>query len=173
MNTFTTAIALAALLRLPLPAASLASPEFLTHTTVRVEDAAAESLIEYERDFQRRMEGERILATARQFIGVPYVFGGTSPYGFDCSGFTMETFAKHGIQLPRCADDQFYQGKPVRELIPGDLVFFTTYLPGPSHVGIYVGHDKFIHASCSHGVTISSLKEDYYATRYLGARSYL
>jgi cell wall-associated NlpC family hydrolase len=107
---------------------------------------------------------------AMRFIGTPYVFGGTSPSGFDCSGYTQHVFAMLGIAIPRTADSQFYAGHPtIGGIQPGDLVFFQTYLPGPSHVGIYIGGGRFIHSS-SHGVRISALRESYWASRYLGAK---
>lgn len=114
----------------------------------------------------------RIISTAMQYIGVPYVFGGTSPYGFDCSGYVQYVFAHAGISLPRTADAQYEVGTPISttDLMPGDAVFFTTYTYGASHVGIYVGDGNFIHASSSRGVTISSLSSAYYSTHYIGAR---
>ena len=117
---------------------------------------------------------EDIVVYAKQFQGVPYKWGGTSPSGFDCSGFLTYVFKHFGIQLPRTAADQFAQGEKVssNELVPGDNVYFTTYKPGASHAGIYVGDRKFIHAG-SNGVTISSLDQSYYKQRYLGARRYL
>ena len=117
-----------------------------------------------------------ILKTAMSYKGVKYRFGGATPAGFDCSGFVMYVFNKHGIKLPRTADIQFTVGKPIKnkkELKPGDLVFFETYEKGASHVGIYQGNDKFVHASSSRGVTLSGLSEEYYAKRYLGARRVL
>jgi cell wall-associated NlpC family hydrolase len=113
-----------------------------------------------------------IIALARHFMGVPYVWGGTTPGGFDCSGFTMRIFALNGVHLQRTADCQYYQGTPVKDPSPGDLVFFSTYLPGPSHVGIYLGGNQFIHASSRHGVTVSSLSEPFFAKKYIGARRY-
>lgn len=107
---------------------------------------------------------------ALHFIGTPYVFGGTSSSGFDCSGFVQHVFAMLGMSIPRTADAQFYAGKKITgKMRAGDLVFFQTYLPGPSHVGIYLGHGKFVHAS-SHGVMVSSLNESYWANRYIGAK---
>jgi len=108
---------------------------------------------------------------AMRFLGVPYAFGGTSGYGFDCSGFTQHVFAMMGVRLPRMADEQYYagksfQGQPKR----GDLVFFHTYAAGVSHVGISLGDGKFIHASSSHGVMVSSLHDSYWGPRYLGAK---
>jgi cell wall-associated NlpC family hydrolase len=108
---------------------------------------------------------------AMRFLGVPYAFGGTSGYGFDCSGFTQHVFAMMGVRLPRMADEQYYAGKSfVGQPRRGDLVFFHTYASGVSHVGISLGDGKFIHASSSHGVMVSSLHDSYWGPRYLGAK---
>ena len=117
----------------------------------------------------------RIVSAAMDYMGVPYVFGGTTPYGFDCSGYVQYVFANAGISLPRTADVQYEEGTPIStsELVAGDLVFFSTYTYGASHVGIYLGDNQFIHASSSCGVTISSLGEAYYSSRYIGARRIL
>lgn len=110
---------------------------------------------------------------ALRFLGVPYVFGGTSSSGFDCSGYVQHVFAMLGIHIPRTADAQFYAGKPaVGGPRPGDLVFFQTYLPGPSHVGIYLGNGQFVNAT-SHGVMVSNLSDSYWASRYIGAKRYV
>lgn len=114
----------------------------------------------------------RITSFAHQMEGVPYVFGGTSAYGVDCSGFTQRIFSLAGISLRRMADEQYAQGRPVSPPQAGDLVFFSTYLPGPSHVGIYLGNRLFIHASSSRGVIVSSLEEEYYRPRFIGARRF-
>ncbi len=113
-----------------------------------------------------------VIATAKNYMGVPYVWGGESPRGFDCSGFTQYVLKKNGISIPRVTSDQYDTGKSVSKsnLKVGDLVFFTTYKAGPSHVGFYIGSGKFIHASSSKGVTISSLDSSYYSSRYIGAR---
>ncbi len=113
---------------------------------------------------------QELTKSALKFLGVPYVFGGTSPSGFDCSGYVQHVFAMLGINIPRTADAQYYYGKKILGgMRPGDLVFFQTYEPGPSHVGIYLGHGRFVHAS-SHGVMISSLSNSYWAARYIGAK---
>lgn len=112
--------------------------------------------------------------SALRFLGTPYVFGGTSTSGFDCSGYTQHVFAMLGVSLPRTADAQYYAGRATRGgLRPGDLVFFQTYEPGPSHVGIYLGNGEFAHASSSHGVMVSHLSDSYWASRYLGAKRLL
>jgi cell wall-associated NlpC family hydrolase len=108
---------------------------------------------------------------AMRFLGVRYSFGGTSSYGFDCSGYTQHVFGMMGVHLPRMADEQFYAGKRFAgEPKAGDLVFFHTYAPGVSHVGISLGGDRFVHASSSHGVTVSSLHDSYWGPRYVGAK---
>ena len=108
---------------------------------------------------------------AMRFLGVRYSFGGTSPTGFDCSGYVQHVFAMMGVHLPRMADEQYYAGKSFAgEPKLGDLVFFHTYAPGVSHVGISLGGDKFVHASSSHGVMVSSLHDSYWNVRYLGAK---
>lgn len=114
----------------------------------------------------------RILAMAARFQGVPYLWGGTTPDGFDCSGYTQYVFAQNGISLPRTADAQFEVGLPVTrsQLQPGDLVFFTTYEPGASHNGIYLGDGRFISASSSRGVAVDRLDSSYWGQRYIGAR---
>ena len=118
--------------------------------------------------------GEAIVAKAKEYLGVPYVWGGSSPSGFDCSGFTQYVMRACGYSIYRTATDQLENGYAVSysDLQPGDLVFFertyNTDAPA-SHVGIYVGGGEFIHAGGSY-VKISSLSSDYYASRYVGAR---
>jgi cell wall-associated NlpC family hydrolase len=110
---------------------------------------------------------------ALRFLGTPYVFGGTTASGFDCSGFVQHVFAMLGMSLPRTADAQYYAGSRIKGgMKTGDLVFFQTYEPGPSHVGIYLGNGKFVHAS-SHGVMVSNLSDSYWSSRYLGAKRFI
>lgn len=115
-----------------------------------------------------------VVDTARRFIGVPYVYGGSSPAkGFDCSGFVQYVFSLHGIKLPRTADAQARSGQMVETPAPGDLVCFAENNGYVSHVGIYIGNNSFIHANRGQGVTITSLSENWYRTRYAGARRVL
>ncbi|HOK53832.1 MAG TPA: NlpC/P60 family protein [Armatimonadota bacterium] len=117
-----------------------------------------------------------VVRTALAFRGAKYVRGGTGARGFDCSGFTRHVFAKYGVNLPHSSKAQASCGKHVdkKDLQPGDLVFFATYRSSISHVGIYIGDNKFIHASTPRtGVIVSSLGEQYYAKRYRGARRVL
>lgn len=108
---------------------------------------------------------------ALRYLGTPFVWGGATPSGFDCSGFVQHVFEQAGILLPRTADYQYAAIRHMPEpLRPGDLVFFQTYAPGASHVGIYLGGGEFIHSSRPY-VHISNLSDPYYATRYLGAAS--
>ncbi len=113
----------------------------------------------------------RIIRAGYSVLGAPYVFGGTSPYGFDCSGFIQYAFRAAGVSLPRTADDQFDFGRRVslKNIRVGDLVFYTTYEPGPSHVGIYLGNGKFLHTGSSTGVAVADAFTGYWGARYYGA----
>ncbi len=114
-----------------------------------------------------------MISIAQGYIGSPYVYGGTSAAGFDCSGFTQRVFSDGGSSLPRTTGGQFNVGASVSKdnLQPGDLVFFNTNGKNVSHVGIYIGSTNFIHASTSKGVMISSIYDPHYwGSRYIGAR---
>ncbi len=117
--------------------------------------------------------GQKIVNQAEKYLGVPYVWGGTTTKGFDCSGFTQYVFKEMGYSLKRTAAQQLTNGTAVTgELKPGDLVFFkNTYKTNKaaSHVGIYIGNNMFLHAGGSK-VQITSLDHEYYAPRYIGAR---
>jgi cell wall-associated NlpC family hydrolase len=114
-----------------------------------------------------------LLHNALAYVGVPFIMGGTSPSGFDCSGFTQFAFASIGIHVPRTADLQFYGGRPISgDPLPGDLVFFQTYEYGPSHVGLYLGGGQFVNA-IGKDVHVESFDSSYFRSRYLGARRYL
>ena len=118
-----------------------------------------------------RSASSELVNNALSLQGVPYVYGGTSTKGFDCSGYTQYVFKGSGSSLPRTSYEQYKSGASVtrENLEMGDLVFFTTYSAGASHVGIYIGGGSFIHASNS-GVRKTTLSDSYYADRYVGAR---
>lgn len=114
------------------------------------------------------------IGIARNLLGSPVVWGGASPAeGFDCSGLVQYVFRQAGINLPRTADLQFLVGRTISPsaLRPGDLVYYTTYEPGASHVGIYIGAEKFIHTSYSKGVVaIADINDPYFVQRFYGAK---
>lgn len=116
---------------------------------------------------------ERLVRIAQKMLDIPYRFGGSSFLGIDCSGYVQKVFGLMDIMLPRTAREQFGRGKRVRkdELSTGDLVFFRTYAKFPSHVGIYLGDNRFIHASSTERkVTIDRLDAPYFIKRFIGAR---
>ncbi|MDX6413691.1 MAG: peptidoglycan DL-endopeptidase CwlO [Gaiellaceae bacterium] len=143
------------LLLLLLCALALAAPAFAAHS--RAEPADVD-------------EGTQIARFAKTFVGVPYVYGGSSPRtGFDCSGLVAYVYRHFGVSLPHYTVAQFGRGRGVGRwaLHPGDLVFFN----GLGHVGIYVGHGKFVHAPhTGTRVRVASLGEGWYRSTYDGAR---
>ncbi|MGC9286827.1 MAG: C40 family peptidase [Hydrogenobaculum sp.] len=116
---------------------------------------------------------QKLIEIAKQYLGTPYRFGGTSRYGIDCSGFTMKVFDKLGIKLPRTASEQAHVGKLAINLKPGDLLFFKTYRKHhPGHVGIYIGHGLMIDASSAYGkVVIEPINQPYFKKHFLFAKS--
>jgi cell wall-associated NlpC family hydrolase len=114
-----------------------------------------------------------LIQTAMDFLGAPYRNGGSDPSGFDCSGLVQWVFARHGTMLPREAKDQYRVGRAVdlRDVQPGDLIFFETVSRGASHVGMVIGEGRFIHAPSSNGVVrIEPYTANYWIRRYVGAR---
>ena len=119
--------------------------------------------------------GSALLATSARYVGVRYRWGGMSPRGFDCSGFIGYVMRAVGVSVPRTTGAMWSTGRAVERsrLQVGDIVFFTTTRPGPSHAGIYIGNNQFIHASSGFGrVTVTSMDYRYYRPRYLGARRF-
>ncbi|MCX7921921.1 MAG: SH3 domain-containing protein [Clostridia bacterium] len=150
-------------------------------TSRSVENVVTQTAPEKDVDESKPSADEsQIVSYAKKFLGVKYVYGGSSPKGFDCSGFVLYVYDKFGINLNRVAADQAKQGTRIKkaELKPGDLVFFDTngghnYI---NHVGMYIGNGKFIHASSgrsTHRVTISDLTDGFYANAYMTARRFV
>src|SRR5262245_853584 len=114
-----------------------------------------------------------LVGTALSLRGTPYRNGGSDPSGFDCSGFTQYVFAQYGVALPGEAREHYRVGKSVQPdgLVAGLIIFFSTTDPGPSHVGIAIGGDEFVHAPSTAGVVrVEHLSSSYWSPRYLGAR---
>lgn len=134
-----------------------------------------QSLIESQTSFLAR--AQELTDFAKSFLGTKYSYGGISPFGFDCSGYTMFIYSKFGYKLPHNALSQMRLGEAVnrQELALGDLVFFSTKRTSTiNHVGIYLDEGDFIHASSGSGrIRISSMEESYYSRRYRGARRIL
>lgn len=143
----------------------------------------SESLRKLDSKFDGNLSGsmKSILKDAERYLGTPYKFGGNTSSGFDCSGLTTKVFDENGLKLPRRSSDQANTGKNIdlEEAKPGDLLFFATAGGSKvSHVGIVHtiendGEVKFIHASTSKGVIISSLNEKYWNKAYLHAQRVL
>jgi cell wall-associated NlpC family hydrolase len=121
-----------------------------------------------------RTAADALVETALSFRGIPYVFGGEDPQtGFDCSGLVQFVFARHAVDVPRTVADQFRVGLPVTlaNLRAADLVFFSTTGPGPTHVGIAVSRDGFVHAPTTNGVVrVEPVDSTYWHDRFVGAR---
>ncbi|SFK24358.1 peptidoglycan endopeptidase LytE [Halobacillus dabanensis] len=115
-----------------------------------------------------------LIQEAKKHIGTPYRWAGTSPAGFDCSGFLQYVYAQEGVSIPRTvasiyADSRMSSVSGSNRQV-GDIVFFETYKPGASHAGIYVGDNQFIHTGSTNGVEISSLSSNYWSQRYIGTK---
>ena len=146
----------------------------ISHTTQRSEEDA-KILQQAHTNTDISTSQRKVLMTAEEWLGTPYVYGGTSRSGTDCSGFVRNVFKEIDIRLPRTSQEQSDQGTSVgtANIQPGDLLFFNTTGNGVSHVGIAIGDRKFIHASTSRGVIVSSLEEKYYDEHFLFAKRVL
>jgi len=116
---------------------------------------------------------DKIISTARNYIGVPHCMGGTTMKCMDCSGLLVTVFGRHGIRLPHNSEEQARYGKIIYaadQLIKGDLVFFIRSYKTNSfitHSGIYIGNNKFIHTSSTKGVTITSLSDPWWKEKFI------
>lgn len=116
---------------------------------------------------------DELKETAQQYLNIPYLWGGTTTSGFDCSGYVIKVFSDLGIDLPRTTSLLYEVGEsvPKDQLQPGDLVFFNTLGNGVSHVGIYYGNGQFIHSQSNLGVSMTDLDDPkYWGARYIGAK---
>lgn len=159
--------------RLQLINKDLLNEQELTDTLAELTDLESERPVDLAKTLEANQEISNLKKSAYSFLGARYRFGGSSRSALDCSSFTQQVFREQSVKLPRTAREQFYVGDEVMrgDLKKGDLVFFQTYARFPSHVGIYLGNRKMIHASSrEHRVVISSMDTPYYLSRYLGAR---
>jgi cell wall-associated NlpC family hydrolase len=158
----------------PAPTGAAAAPEASIPPAVDQVGSEPEQVLVARATRDDSTNNEDLIREALRNRGVPYVWGGASRGGFDCSGFVRYVFQKQrGIKLPHSASGQARLGTPVGrdELQPGDLVFFSTYRRGISHVGIFIGDDRFVHAASSgSNVRIDSLSSRYFRTRLRAAR---
>lgn len=160
--------------RLKLVNRDLLNEEEFTNTLAELTDLDTDTPVDLAKNLEKNATGfSSLQKSAYSFLGARYRFGGNSRNALDCSSFTQQVFREQNVSLPRTAREQFRVGMvvPTGDLRRGDLVFFRTYAPFPSHVGIYLGNRKMIHASSSdRRVVISSMDTPYYLSRYLGAR---
>lgn len=159
--------------RLQLINKDLLNEQELTDTLAELTDINADSPVDLAKNLKASQADSSLKQSAYSFLGARYRFGGTNRSALDCSSFTQQVFREQNVKLPRTAREQFYVGNEVTrgDLKKGDLVFFQTYANFPSHVGIYLGNRKMIHASSrEHRVVISTMDTPYYLSRYLGAR---
>ena len=160
--------------RLQLVSRDLLNEQEFSDTLAELTDINGERTVDLAKSLEDNSAGvNKIKKSAYSFLGARYRFGGSSRNALDCSSFTQQVFREQKVNLPRTAREQFYVGNEVMrgDLKKGDLVFFQTYARFPSHVGIYLGNRKMIHASSrDRRVVISSMDTPYYTSRFLGAR---
>lgn len=160
--------------RLQLISKDLLNEREFTETLAELTDIDADRPVDLAKNLEDNSQAiSSLKKTAYSFLGARYRFGGSSRNALDCSSFVQQVFREQKVSLPRTAREQFNVGSEVvrGDLKRGDLVFFQTYARFPSHVGIYLGNRKMIHASSrDRRVVISSMDTPYYLSRYLGAR---
>lgn len=141
-----------------------------TLKAIQAEDVIPNHPVKIKKTKEVETAGTGLISQAKKHIGTPYKWGGTTPNGFDCSGFIKYVFKSKGYNIPRTVNEMWNFSTNVSKRSIGDLVFFETYKPGPSHAGIYIGNGRFIHAGSSNGVKISDLNHSYWKKRYIGSR---
>lgn len=143
-------------------------------TSIRptLQQSGADEIAKAQTQDQTQQHLQRGLAIARDLVGAPYQYGGASPRGFDCSGLVYYAYREAGVSVPRTTKEQYRQSRrlDLSEVRPGDLVFFAISRDKPSHVGIYAGGGRFIHApSTGKPVGYASLHDPYWNERLIGA----
>lgn len=159
--------------RLQLINKDLLNEQEMAESLAELTDLESDQPVDLAKTLENNQSISSLKKSAYSFLGARYRFGGTSRSALDCSSFTQQVFREQSVKLPRTAREQFSVGSEVMrgDLKKGDLVFFQTYANFPSHVGIYLGNRKMIHASSrEHRVVISTMDTPYYLSRYLGAR---
>ncbi|MDD2581853.1 MAG: NlpC/P60 family protein [Desulfuromonadaceae bacterium] len=159
--------------RLQLVNKDLLNEQEISDTLAELTDLESDQPVDLAKTLEAKQATTSLKKSAYSFLGAHYRFGGNSRTSLDCSSFTQQVFRQLSVKLPRTAREQFSVGNEVMrgDLRKGDLVFFQTYANFPSHVGIYLGNRKMIHASSrEHRVVISTMDTPYYLSRYLGAR---
>ncbi|TAL22038.1 MAG: peptidoglycan endopeptidase, partial [Nitrospirae bacterium] len=151
----------------------LLEPEPLTETAQTADLVEEIKKLSESEELANMNMSDRLILFAEKFLNIPYKFGGSSIMGIDCSAYVQKVYSLVGINLPRSARLQFEEGESIDRdgLSMGDLVFFRTYASFPSHVGIYLGNDLFIHASSKDKkVSIGSMNAPYYFKRFIGGK---
>lgn len=159
--------------KLQLANKDLLNEQEASDTLAELTDLQSDQPVDLAKTLEAKQTISSLKKSAYSFLGAHYRFGGNSRTSLDCSSFTQQVFRQLSVKLPRTAREQFSVGSEVMrgDLRKGDLVFFQTYANFPSHVGIYLGNRKMIHASSrEHRVVISTMDTPYYLSRYLGAR---
>lgn len=161
--------------RLRLVSKELLNEQEVNNSLAELSDVDADKPVDLAKNLENSKSFAGLQKSAFSFLGARYRFGGNSPTALDCSSFTQQVFRLQDVKMPRTAREQFQVGNevPQGDLRRGDLVFFRTYARYASHVGIYLGNRKMIHASSrDRRVVISSMDTPYYLSRYLGARRF-
>ncbi|WP_051585855.1 C40 family peptidase [Caldanaerobius polysaccharolyticus] len=143
-------------------------------TISAINKALSNSALSSRGSYERPTSNTSVVDIAKQYLGTPYVYGGTSPAGFDCSGFVQYVFKQAGISIERTASAQYSGGTYVssNDLMPGDIVFFSTSGGNPTHEGIYIGNNQLIHMSSSKQKAVISDFSGWFRQYYIGARRY-
>lgn len=158
----------------------ISQPRYTSHPVERKKPSPLEEKEESEKETssleeqgETKIDQAKMSQIIKSFMGTPYKKGGASKNGMDCSGFVIAVYKEYGkFELAHNTDELFKLVKKVdkKDLLYGDLVFFSDYWFSPSHVGIYIGEGRFVHSTKGYGVIVSSLNDERYRKKYIGAR---